>query len=164
MEYPTQLKSDGDGIVGLKVKIKLTNLSQTYELKATEVKYSLMLDVETAMVVTGVEHLAALAPTITISVKGFVSGTAKADMKDLKDAAENWWKQSVDPTKYYGEFWWHEGSGSYTPSLSNPNIGGGVWNQVFIQRLNFNWVEGSNDSSGNSPGEIEYTMDLVGKY
>lgn len=150
--------------MGLKVKIKHINLSQTYELKATEVKYSLMLDVETAMAETGVTHLAALAPTITISVKGIVSGNALADMKLLKAAAENWWKQSLDDPKYYGEFWWHEGdAGPYTPTLLNPNIGGGVWNQIFIQRLNFTYIEGHNDSSRN-PTEIEYTMDMVAKY
>lgn len=148
----------------LKVKIKLTNLSQTYELKATEIKYSLQLDVETALAEPGISHLAALAPTITMSVKGIVSGTALADMKALKAAAEEWWKQSLDAPKYYGEFWWHEGdAGPYTPTLSSPNIGGGVWNQIFIQRLNFTYTEGHNDSSRN-PTEIEYTMDLVAKY
>ena len=59
--------------MGLKVKILLDNLAQSYELKATEVKYSLMLDIETAMAETGITHLSALAPTITISVKGIVS-------------------------------------------------------------------------------------------
>jgi len=148
----------------LKVKILLSNLSQSYELKATEVKYNIMLDVETAMTEPGVTHLAALAPTITIMIKGIVSGTALADMKTLKAAAENWWKQSLDDTKYYGEFWWHEGdAGPYTPTLLNPNIGGGVWNQIFIQRLNFTYTEGHNDSSRN-PTEIEYTMDLIAKY
>ncbi|MGP8322399.1 MAG: hypothetical protein ACT6FG_00155 [Methanosarcinaceae archaeon] len=151
-------------MMGLKVKILLDNLSQTYELKATEVKYSLMLDIVTAMAKTGITHLAALAPTISISVKGIVSGNALADMKLLKAAAEEWWEQSLDPPKYYGEFWWHEGdAGPYTPTPINPDIGGGVWNQILIQRLNFSYTEGHTDSSRN-PTEIEYTMDMVAKY
>ena len=150
--------------MALKVKIKLTNLSQTYTLKATEVKYMVQLDVETAMAEPGVEHLAAISPTITISIKGVVSGDALSEMKLLKAAAENWWKQSLDAPKYYGEFWWHEGdAGPYFPTLSSPNIGGGVWNQIFIQRVNFSIGEGHTDDTG-APTEIEYTMDLVARY
>ncbi len=142
----------------------LDNLAQSYELKATEVKYSLMLDIETALTEIGVTHLAAIAPTISIAVKGVVSGDALGDMKILKAASEEWWKQSLDTPKYYGEFWWHEGdAGPYTPTLINPDIGGGVWNQVLIQRLNFTYTEGFNDSSRN-PTEIEYTLDMVAKY
>ena len=150
--------------MALKVKIKLTNLSQAYTLKATEVKYSIALDVETALAEPGVTHLAAIAPTISISVKGVVSGIALSEMKLLKAAAEEWWRQSLTTPAHYGEFWWHEGdAGPYTPTLSNPNIGGGVWNQIFIQRVNFSIGEGHTDDTG-LPTEIEYTMDLVGRY